>query len=259
MRLVFPASLLILATSALAGQITLTDSARISHPVEFISVAVNLDAQCYPSQEAVLKASQGASEKIKNIMKSFMSTAATARDKIVAVPGFTARKTVTRFDDATNRTVVVCENGWSAETRLTLSIADSSVWPKLQREVLQVIDAYQASEVKPAFTTITMFEPVPMVYPETREKMTMEARLQALQRTSKQFAKIAQTCNLRNTRMTTITPLVHEPKPMFAAARRAPADDDVTFQPVFDAIYIDASWQVTWRFVDAGEGCVQAQ
>lgn len=246
-------------TPAFAGKVTLSGSSNIGHKVDFMSVDVSIVSECFDTQESVLAATNGAAKKIKEIMKSFVSNVEGSRDQIIASPGLTTRSTKTRYNAESRREEVICQNGWHSSNHITLKVADTNAWPQLQREILSVIDSYQAEEIETqaARINVTLSAPTPQLYPETITKLKRQAEKQALVDATEKFRRLAAQCGLRRSEIEEISSDVSRPLPYANRAADAASELPADFEPEFDLIYVRSAWQVAWSFKDNGEGCDQ--
>src|SRR5689334_11989948 len=97
---------LLLPSPILAGNINISNFAKIGHKPEFIEIKVNIESQCYPSYEEVTHVTNGAASKIKDIMKNYMSQSIESRDEILALPGSTTRSTKTKHINGNE--IIIC-------------------------------------------------------------------------------------------------------------------------------------------------------
>jgi len=221
-----------------------------------MSIVVDIQSRCYTSEYDVLQATNGAASEIKAIMESHMNVADDSRDQVIATPGFTTRSTIEEYDVESHRSVVVCAKGWHASNTVQLKIADITMWPKLQREILGVVDQYTSAESGAARTSLYLRQPNPQLYEETSEQLLNQADAMALAQATAKFKRIAKQCELFGNHIVSMQPeraAIAMPH-AFLAAGSAP-NQPAEFQAEYDDIYVRSSWNITWDFVDSGAGC----
>lgn len=244
-------------TPLLAGKMTLTGKCSKGHAPQYLRIAVDVKSQCYGSDTEVLQATNGAANRIKQIMKSHMSNSADSRDELNAVPGRTTMETVTVYDHETRKNRIVCEDGWSASNTLVLKISSMNEWSSLQKKITAVARENRRRDSRgQASTRITIHSPVPALFPETVKSLKEKAEAQALAKASAQFNRIAMNCGFFQPTIVSVDKGHGSASPYFSA-KRASANDSASadFTPEYGKIYVHSSWNVTFEFVDSGSGC----
>lgn len=252
-----------LTHSLFAGRLTLSGSKKLGHKPEFVAVDVHVQSQCFLTQESLLQATNGAAQKIKDVMRAYMSTSEGTKDKLIARPGFTRRETITYYNQNTQKQEILCQNGWHMENTIQLQIADGvTSWPALQREVLSVMDEYQDINKDHAALQITLFAPTPSLYPDTLALLKIKAEQQALKEVSDRFYGFANQCGFKKVKMKHVSfsemftnygnpRYDHRMEKSMTSSSATPID----FNPEFDLIYVGANVSMDWSFKHGDAPC----
>ena len=247
-----------LALSANAGELTLTGTAHIGAPADFIGVTVTVNSKCYGSAEAVRNGNGLLAKKIQKIMNQYKTG---QNDELKVTDGFTQRKTETQYDQVTRQNTVLCANAWAKSSQLVLNMAKISDWPALQDKILKAIDssAGKVLSASKAQTVATLSQPAPALYPETRQQLSDEALQTASIDAQSQLDQLQSICGFKVKAIKGIKD-AGQARPIAYSDRNALATpaSGTGLTLSFGQQYVHKALSITWEIEGSGPCAIKA-
>lgn len=179
MRKMIAACVLIIGSTAMAGEFTATGEGHVGANPDFIDVIVRVASQCYATVSEASAANTDLATKISKAMSGV--AAQNGKDEVLVDQGVTQKQTISEYDRDTGKQTKICE-GWSASSSVELRMADLKAWPALQDNLSKLIDAAAAGADQKGAKTIAAISKVePKLYPENAKENSNKAYVMALE------------------------------------------------------------------------------
>jgi uncharacterized protein YggE len=233
-----------------ASEMTLEGIGSVGQKPDYLEISVNINGECFESQDAVLQTVNSASQKIQNIFQDFADLNS---DEVIAVPGQTKRQTTTVFKNGAYTTV--CHERWNSGNIVTLRTSNFKNWSEIQKQILGVSDLYNGAVTEPGnpITRITLNDPKQSLYPETYHELQTKAFQEAVKDAKNKFAAVANDSDFTHAEIVNI---LQKPKYFSEGSKKSRArlkQYSDKFTPNFDLMYAMVAVDVTWKFFDNGQ------
>jgi len=236
------------ASSAFAGNITITGTGQASAPPECATLSVAVTSICYDSSRDAEKANATLAQQIKTTLEKYKNRPG---DEVTASGGANLRQTETEYetkDDGTTKTVVLCRNGWRSNNTLILKTSKLDSLPQIQDEVLALIDQVTVDTAKAARTTAAIAQPVFDVEAATRQKLRTEAQHKAWEDALQQFNDFNRDCHFVNPQLKAVMAPNYRVIPNYDRSVAAPAASTSATPIAPENIIVQSTWQFVMSF-----------
>jgi len=190
----------ILSGGVYSGTATITGSASVSKPAQFVTVTLTVQSECYKKPSEAMGANNEAAANVQKLLKDFLSN---ERDAAMHTNGGVSMPfSRTYYSNQTGRSEVVCPNTFQQTTMITFKTFKvdefGPMYASIQEGVHKNYQASHGSDGNPTQVTyVAIDKPNADVCDETKKAMSRQAATLAAKDAKEQFNAYAAEYNIR--------------------------------------------------------------